>query len=242
MTGFEERGVLITGASQGLGRALFTQLARAGARVVGVARGAAALSAAADELRRQGLEAHALPADVGDVHAIYPLAGAAQALVGPIEVLVHAASTLGPTPLRPLIDTQCEDFSRVLEVNVLGPFRLTGAIVGGMVVRGRGIVLSISSDAAVSAYPSWGPYGASKAALDHLTRTWAAELDGTGVIVMSVDPGEMDTAMHRAALPDADPAALAAPEAVAAAIVAGLRGLSPSDNGRRLLASEWRAR
>ncbi len=242
MTGFEDRGVLVTGASQGLGRAIFGELARAGARVVGVARGAAALSAAAEELRRAGYDAHALAADVGDVHAIYPLAGSAQALVGPIDVLVHDASTLGPTPLRPLLDTECEDFSRVLEVNLLGPFRLTRAIVGGMIVRGRGIVASISSDAAINAYPSWGPYGASKAALDHLTRTWAAELEGTGVIAVSIDPGEMDTEMHRAALPDADPATLDSPATVGASIAAGLRGLTPRDNGRRVLASEWRAR
>jgi NAD(P)-dependent dehydrogenase (short-subunit alcohol dehydrogenase family) len=137
------------------------------------------------------------------------------------------------------LDTECEDFTRVLEVNLLGPFRLTRAIVGCMIVRGSGIIVSISSDAAVSAYPTWGPYGASKAALDHLTRTWAAELDGTGVIAVSVDPGEMDTAMHRAALPDTDPATLASPGSVGAAIVAGLQGLTTRDNGRRLLASEW---
>lgn len=240
MPGFKNRSVLITGASRGLGRALFAELARAGARVVGVARGELELRAAAEELRARGLDAHALAADIGDVRAIYPLAGAAQALVGPIDMLVHDASTLGPTPLRPLLDTECEDFTRVLEVNLLGPFRLTRAIVGGMIVRGRGTVVSISSDAAVTAYPNWGAYGVSKSALDHLARSWAAELEGTGVVSVSIDPGEMDTAMHREALPDADPAALACAERVGAAIVAWLGELSARDNGRRVLASEWR--
>ena len=112
-----------------------------------------------------------------------------------------------------------EELRQTLAVNLEGPFRLTRAVVGGMVARGRGTVLNVSSDAAVEAYPTWGAYGASKAALDHLSRIWAAELEGTAVRVVSVDPGEMDTAMHAAAIPDADPAALARPEDVAAAII-----------------------
>src|SRR5688572_16952299 len=154
MTDFNRRRVLITGASRGLGRALFDQLARAGAQVVGVARHGAALEAAARELRQIGHVAHALEGDIGDIDSIYPLAGASQALVGPIDVLVHNASSLGPTPLGPLLDLPCEDFARVLGVNLLGPFRLTKAIVGGMLVRGTGTIVMISSDAAVSAYPN----------------------------------------------------------------------------------------
>src|SRR5258705_513615 len=81
--------------------------------------------------------------------------------------------------------------------------------------RGGGTVVNISSDAAVSAYPRWGAYGVAKAGLDHLTRIWAAELEPHGVKLFAVDPGEMDTAMHRAAIPDADPASLADPREVA---------------------------
>jgi NAD(P)-dependent dehydrogenase (short-subunit alcohol dehydrogenase family) len=233
---------LITGASRGLGRALFEQLARAGAQVVGVARRTEELERAARALRAEGLAAHALAADVGDLDAIYPLAGAAQALVGPIELLVHNASTLGPTPLGPLLDLPCEELSSVLQVNLLGPFRLTRAIAGGMLVRGSGIVASISSDAAVNAYPNWGAYGVSKAALDHLSRSWAAELQGTGVSAISIDPGEMDTDMHRDALPDADPSTLARPSEVARQIIAGLERLSPEQNGARVIARDWSAR
>ncbi len=233
MTDLKECNVLLTGASRGLGRALFEQLAEAGARVVGIARREAPLQDVASQLRARGLDAHALGGDVGDPDAIYPIAGAAQALIGPIDILIHNASTLGPTPLGPLLDTPCEELARVLAVNLLGPFRLTKAIVGGMLVRGRGIVVSVTSDAAVTAYPGWGAYGVSKAALDHLSRSWASELAGTGVIAVSVDPGEMDTEMHRAALPEADPNGLARPAQVAASLLERLREVRAEDSGQR---------
>ena len=207
--------VVVTGGSQGLGAALARELAGRGARVVVVARGAAGLDAVVDDIRRAGGEAHAVVADVGDKEATYAIAGAAAALVGPIDVLVHNASTLGAVPLRPLLDTACEDLARVLEVNVVGPFRLSKAIVGGMVLRDRGLVVHVSSDAATAAYPAWGAYGASKAALDHMARVWAAELAATGVRMLSVDPGEMDTHMHADAIPDADRKLLARPKDVA---------------------------
>ncbi len=212
-------GVLLTGASRGLGEALARALAARGARLALVAREAAPLDKVVTEIREAGGEAHALVADVADKDAVYALAGAAARLVGPIELLVHNASTLGPVPLQPLGDTDCEDLSRALEVNVVGPFRLTKAIVGSMVVRRRGLVLLVSSDAAVVPYANWGAYGASKAALEQMGRIWAAELDGSGVAVTVVDPGEMDTRMHADAIPDADRALLADPRKVAVKLV-----------------------
>jgi NAD(P)-dependent dehydrogenase (short-subunit alcohol dehydrogenase family) len=229
-----DSAILVTGASRGLGRALFDELAAHGARVVGIARDAGELEKAAAELQRRGFAAHALAADVSNKFAIYPIAGAAAALVGPIDVLIHNASTLGPTPLRLLADTACEDFSAVLDVNLLGPFRLTKALIGNMVLRGSGLVVHVSSDAAVQAYAGWGAYGVSKAALDHLGRIWAAELEGTGVRFLSVDPGEMDTAMHRAALPAADPATLARPSDVARALLRRIEGLEALRSGSRV--------
>ena len=129
------KAVLVTGASRGLGAALASELARRGARVVAVAREPGPLEEQLAQIRAAGGEAHALVADQGEREAVYALVGAATALVGPIDVLVLNASTLGPVPLRELVDTECEDFSRVLEVNLLGPFRLAKAVLGSMVVR-----------------------------------------------------------------------------------------------------------
>lgn len=224
---------LITGASRGLGRALALELARAGLELVLVARESPELHAVVDEIRAAGGRAHALAADVGDKHAIHAIAGATAALVGPIELLVHNASTLGPTPLPLLLDTECEDFARVLEVNLLGPFRLSRAVAGAMALRGGGFIVHVSSDAATTAYPRWGAYGVSKAALDHLARSWAAELGPLGVRVLVVDPGEMDTVMHAAAMPDADRAALASPTEIARKLAAVI--FEPRfENGARL--------
>lgn len=222
--------IVITGAGAGLGRALALGLGRRGARLALVARTEAALEAVAAEVTAAGGEAHAVAGDVGDKRAIHHIAGRALAALGGVDVVVHNASTLGNVPLRPLADTDCEALEGALAVNVLGPFRLTKALLGPMLLAGRGLVLLVSSDAAVEAYPTWGAYGASKAALDHLGRIWSAELEASGVRVVSVDPGEMDTAMHADAMPDADRASLQAPAAVAERfvdIIAHAEGIPP---------------
>ena len=216
------KSALITGASKGLGRALAEALAGHGLRVVLVARGAEDLDAAVGVIRARGGHAHGIVADVGEAEAAARIVGEAVALVGPIDLLVHNASTLGPTPLRSLLDTDAHDFQRVLDVNLLGPFRLTRAVAGAMGLRGAGTVLFVSSDAAVEAYPTWGAYGVSKAAADHLAAVWAAELPS--VRFLAVDPGEMDTDMHAAAVPEADRATLGRPVRAAARIVGLLFG------------------
>ncbi|HTQ08384.1 MAG TPA: SDR family oxidoreductase [Polyangiaceae bacterium] len=230
---------LVTGGSRGLGAALGARLAEQGTRVVLVARNAAELAASVASVRAAGGDAHGIVADVGDKRAVYPLAGAAADLVGPLELLVNNASELGPTPLELLFDTDCEALERVLAVNLLGPFRLSKAVGGAMALRGSGTIVNVSSDAAVNAYAGWGAYSASKAALEQLGRVLAVELAEQGVRVLNVDPGEMDTAMHRAALPGADPATLAQPDAVARRLVALLaRGDVPS--GTRVELPAWR--
>jgi NAD(P)-dependent dehydrogenase (short-subunit alcohol dehydrogenase family) len=232
---FSGQGILVTGASRGLGAALARELAQRGARLLLVARGERELEHVAAGIRQSGGEAHTFAADVGDIAAIHPLAGTAAAVLGHVDIVVHDASTLGPVPLRLLADTACEDLQRVLGVNLIGPFRLTKALVGPMVLRGRGLVVHLSSDAATNAYPRWGAYGTAKAALDHMARIWAAELDGTGVRFLGIDPGEMDTDMHRAAMPEADRSLLARPDAVAARI-ADLLAAGSIPSGSRLLA------
>lgn len=232
-----DTAVLITGGSRGLGRALGEALAAAGARVALLARHAEALDAAVAAIRTGGGEAHAIVADVADKAATYAIAGQAAALVGPIDVLINNASTLGPVPLRLLLDTDCEDLEHALAVNLVGPFRLTKAIAGSMALRGRGVIINVSSDAATEAYERWGAYGASKAALEQLGRIWAAELADTGVRLFTVDPGEMNTRMHAEAMPDADPTTLADPAAVAARIVDLIGAADGAPPGARLVAS-----
>jgi len=234
------KAALVTGSSRGLGRALAEELAARGARLLLVARRGTELEEVAAEIRAGGGIAHALTGDVADKNAVHGLAGAAAALLGPIDVLVHNASTLGPVPLRLLLDTECEDLSHVLEVNLVGPFRLTKVIAGSMALRGQGVVVHVSSDAAVAAYPRWGAYGVSKAAQDHLARQWNAELGELGVRVFSVDPGEMDTEMHRQAMPEADRATLADPKVVARRIA----DMIESDGvagGSRAVVESWGA-
>ncbi len=237
----EGQGALVTGASRGLGRALAEALAARGARVAMVARDAAPLAEAVAAIRGRGGIAHAIAADISDKHAVHRIAGQAQGLVGEVGIAIHNASSLGPVPLRLLLDTECEDLAAVLETNLVGPFRLTKILAGAMALRGDGVIVHISSDAAVEPYPRWGAYGVSKAAQDQLSRVLAAELAETGVRVLAVDPGEMDTRMHADAMPEADPATLQRPADVAARIVAMIEHASAAPSGARLVAPGWEA-
>jgi short-subunit dehydrogenase len=230
---------LVTGASRGLGAALARRLATQGARVALVARGSDELDAVVEDIRRAGGEAHAIAADVGDKRAPHAIGGTAQALLGPVDLLVQAASTLGNVPLRPLLDTDCEALELALDVNVVGPFRLAKLLAAPMVLRGKGLLVNVTSDASVAAYATWGAYGVSKAALDHLGRILGAELEGTGVKVVTVDPGEMDTVMHAEAIPDANRSALLDPDVVARRIVRLVREADTLANGARLEAAAW---
>ncbi|HEY6033023.1 MAG TPA: SDR family oxidoreductase, partial [Kofleriaceae bacterium] len=164
------RGAVVTGASRGLGRALAEALAAKGARVALVAREAGPLADVVAQIRGTGGIAHAVVGDVGDKQAAHRIAGQVQGLVGDVGIAIHNASTLGPVPLRLLLDTECEDLAAVLETNLIGPFRLTKIFAGAMALRGAGTIVHLSSDAAVEPYPRWGAYGVSKAAQDHLSR------------------------------------------------------------------------
>jgi NAD(P)-dependent dehydrogenase (short-subunit alcohol dehydrogenase family) len=235
----ERPAALVTGASRGLGLALARRLADRGHPVILVARDRIPLEAEVARIREGGGIAHAVVGDVGRPEDARSIAAQATALVGRVGLLVHNASTLGPVPMPALADTSPEELLAVLEVNLVGPFRLTRALLGGLALGQGGTVLHVSSDAAVEAYPGWGAYSVSKAGLDHLSKIWAAELSGAGVRVISVDPGEMDTRMHADAIPDADPASLARPEDVAGRIVALLEDLEGAPSGARVVAAKW---
>src|SRR5207302_10500972 len=125
----------------------------------------------------------------------------------------------GPSPLPDLDHLPIEAFTDVLRVNVVAPLQLIQLVLPGMRSHKSGLIINVTSDAGVQAYPTWGGYGASKAALEHLSRVLAAELEETAIRVYVVDPGDMDTAMHRAAEPGVDLSHLPTPDRVAPAFV-----------------------
>ena len=210
--------VAITGGTSGLGLALVHELVARGARVAFVARDRDRVESVA-----AATGAHGIVGDVARKNDIHPIALQAIGLLGGLDVLINNASSLGPVPLRPLGDTDCEDLELALSTNLVGPFRLTKALLGALCAsarEGRGaVVLNVSSDAAINAYPGWGAYGASKAALHHLSRIWQEELAMQGVRFLSLDPGDMDTPLHALAVPDAEPATLKRPADVARELI-----------------------
>ena len=222
------RRVAITGGTTGLGLALAREFQGRGADVAFVARGSAGVVRVAQEYPR----AHGIIGDVSKKDDIHRIALQILGALGGVDVLINNASNLGPTPLALLADTDCEDLERALMTNVLGPFRLTKALLGSLAAsareNGSAVVLNISSDAAITPYPRWGAYGASKAALHHLSRIWNQELAGSGIHCLSLDPGDMDTALHAIAVPDADRSSLKPPELAARELADAVSEVLPS--------------
>ena len=213
-----ERVVLITGASRGLGRETARLFAQRGDRLILTARGAETLRAVADELQRL-TEVVALPGDVADAEHAERLVRLGLERFGRVDVLVNNASTIGPSPMPTLEAYPLEALAEVFRVNTIAPLHLIQLVLPQMRARGEGVIVNVTSDAAVRAYPTWGGYGASKAALEHLSRVLAAELEGTPIRVYTVDPGDMNTQMHRAAEPGVDLSHLPGPDVSAPALV-----------------------
>ncbi len=196
--------VLITGSSKGLGRALAHAYADAGARLIINARGEAPLEATRKELEAKGAQVLAVVADATKPTDIARLRDAALERFGRIDVLINNAGILGPSPRPNLADFEALDLAELFRANTIGPILMTQAVLPHMLRQKRGLIINVTSDAGQTGYPGWGGYGATKAALELVTESWAAELEGTGVRVNAVNPGDLKTDMHQLAFPGED--------------------------------------
>jgi NAD(P)-dependent dehydrogenase (short-subunit alcohol dehydrogenase family) len=217
---------LITGASRGLGLALARALAARGWNLVIDARGAGALEGAREELARS-TRVVAVAGDITDFAHRTHLARAAHELGG-LDAVVNNAGALGTSPLPPLLDYPLDDFEELLRVNVVAQLALLQTVRDEL--RSGARIINVTSDAAVEPYAGWGAYGASKAALEALTRVLAIE--NPSLRVHTVDPGDMRTAMHQLAFPGEDISDRAEPEESVPAIVALLERDVPSGRHR----------
>jgi NAD(P)-dependent dehydrogenase (short-subunit alcohol dehydrogenase family) len=213
---------VITGASIGLGRALAFELARGGWTLTIDARHVEPLASTAWALSEL-TSVHAFPGDVADPAHREQLAAAVVA-AGRLDLLINNASDLGGSPLPALRDLEPEAYEQLLRTNVVAPQQLIRALLPSM--HPQTVIINVSSDAGVEHYETWGGYGSSKAALDHQTLTWAAE--EPNFRWYSLDPGDMQTAMHQAAYPGEDISDRPEPETVAPIVVALIGSGLPS--------------
>jgi len=194
---------IITGGSRGLGKALARELLSRGLHVIVDGRDEAALEATERELNSPNLVA--IRGDIADNEHVHELFAAARR-AGRLELLINNASTLGEVPLPQVERLAHETLARLFEINVFAPVHLMQHALRSMRGESRpATIVNITSDAGVEAYPAWGGYGATKAALEHLSRVLAAELEGTQLRILVADPGDMNTQMHRDAIPGANP-------------------------------------
>jgi NAD(P)-dependent dehydrogenase (short-subunit alcohol dehydrogenase family) len=213
---------VVTGISRGLGYEITRGLLDTGWTVVGDARDAAALASAVDALPAGRVRA--VPGDVTDPEHRRQLAAAARA-AGPVGLLVHNASTLGPSPLPPLAELAPAALRDILETNVVAPLALTQLLLPDLRATG-GQIVHVTSDAGTEAYTGWGGYGSAKAAFDHLGAVLAEEQPELRVHVF--DPGDMNTEMHQLAFPGEDISDRPAPATVVPSFLRMVSGRLPS--------------
>ena len=214
---FSGRIVLVTGASRGIGRAAAIALGKAGAHVVAVARTVGGLEELDDGIKKEGGTATLVPLDLKDFAGIDRMAAALQERWGRLDALFGNAGILGP--LTPLTHLQPKAWDEIMAVNVTANWRLIRAFDPLLRKSDAGRVLMVSSAVARLNRPYWGGYAISKAALEMLTFTYAAECNGTNVKANALNPGPTRTRMRAQAMPGEDPMTLPAPEDLAPLIV-----------------------
>ena len=232
---------LITGGSQGLGRQLAIDFAREGAAGLSIlARRIEYLNEVRNQIHQicPSTEVLVIAADMSRQEDIErTTAITLDEFKGRLDILVNNASTVGPSPMPYLLDYPAEDFRYVINTNLIGPFLMIKKVLPAMIENG-GSIINVTSDAGAIGYPGWGAYGISKFGIEGMSQTWAAELDGSGVRVNYVDPGNMNTAMHRAAEPNGDPTQWADPGEVTEVFIYLGSDESRSVNGKRFKAQE----
>ena len=233
--------VLITGASQGLGRQLAIDYAVEGAQGISItARDVEAMRLVREKIREVAPDVRvvSIGADLSCQEEIERVVATTLAeFGGKLDVLVNNASTLGPTPMPYLLDYPLEDFRNVLAVNLIAPYLFIKKALPAMIESG-GSIINVTSDAGRVGYPGWGAYGISKFGIEGMSQTWAAEMKDTGVRVNWVDPGDMNTEMHRKAEPDEDPSQWADPAEVTDVFIYLASDESKEVTGRRFRAQE----
>jgi NAD(P)-dependent dehydrogenase (short-subunit alcohol dehydrogenase family) len=226
---------LVTGASRGIGYFTALELAKAGAHVIACARTVGGLEDLDDAIKAVGGSATLVPFDLADMEAIDRLGGSIFERWGKLDILVANAGVLGV--ISPIGHVEAKTFEKVMNINVNATWRLIRSVDPLLTRAEAGRAVILSSGAAHKCRPFWGPYSASKAAVEALARTWAGESQSTPLRITSVDPGATRTAMRAQAVPGEDPASLPHPSEVAKAILP-LLGPGVTETGKLFIVRE----
>ncbi|MUZ71420.1 SDR family NAD(P)-dependent oxidoreductase [Agrobacterium vitis] len=229
------RIALVTGASRGIGYFTALELAKAGAHVIACARTVGGLEDLDDAITSAGGSATLVPFDLADMSAIDALGGSIFERWGKLDILVANAGVLGT--ISPVAHVEAKVFEKVMTINVTATWRLIRSIDPLITKSDQGRALILSSGAPHKCKPFWGPYSASKAAVEALARTWAAENQRLPLRVLSIDPGATRTAMRAQAMPGEDPDTLPHPSEVAKALLP-LVGPQQTETGKLFIVRE----
>lgn len=229
------RIALVTGASRGIGYFTAIELAKAGAHVIACARTVGGLEDLDDAIKAVGGSATLVPFDLADMAAIDQLGGHIFERWGKLDIAVLNAGVLGV--ISPIGHVEAKVFDKVMTINVNATWRLIRSLEPLLVKSDQGRALILSSSAAHKCKPFWGPYSASKAAVEALARTWAAETQRLPLRILSVDPGPTRTAMRAQAMPGEDPQTVPHPSEVAAKLLP-LVGPEQTETGKLYVVRE----